>query len=52
MDIRDPANVAAALDACETKFGLPAVVINNAAGNFISVRSGMPEAHYIIMWTV
>ncbi|XP_064109104.1 2,4-dienoyl-CoA reductase [(3E)-enoyl-CoA-producing], mitochondrial-like isoform X1 [Macrobrachium nipponense] len=36
MDIRDPAAVASAFDACESKFGLPSVVINNAAGNFIS----------------
>ncbi|KAG0711597.1 2,4-dienoyl-CoA reductase, mitochondrial [Chionoecetes opilio] len=36
MDIRDPSAVAAALDACETKFGLPSIIINNAAGNFIS----------------
>ncbi|KAK4316050.1 hypothetical protein Pmani_012755 [Petrolisthes manimaculis] len=36
MDIRDPTNVAAALDTCEAKFGLPSIIINNAAGNFIS----------------
>ncbi|KAK8401423.1 hypothetical protein O3P69_002890 [Scylla paramamosain] len=36
MDIRDPSAVAAALDACEAKFGLPTIIINNAAGNFIS----------------
>lgn len=36
MDVRDPASVKAAVDACEQKFGLPNIVVNNAAGNFIS----------------
>ncbi|XP_071517976.1 2,4-dienoyl-CoA reductase [(3E)-enoyl-CoA-producing], mitochondrial-like [Panulirus ornatus] len=36
MDVRDPAAVAAAFDSCEAKFGLPNIIINNAAGNFIS----------------
>lgn len=36
MDIRDPSAVAAAFDSCESKFGLPSIVVNNAAGNFIS----------------
>lgn len=36
MDIRDPAAVSTAFDACEAKFGLPNIIINNAAGNFIS----------------
>ena len=35
-DVRDVSAIKAALDACEAKFGLPTVVINNAAGNFIS----------------
>lgn len=33
-DIRDPAAVAAAFDAAEKAFGLPAVLVNNAAANF------------------
>lgn len=37
LDIRDPSGVSAALDVCEAKFGLPNIIINNAAGNFISV---------------
>lgn len=37
MDVRNPDAVKAAFDACEAKFGLPSIVINNAAGNFISV---------------
>lgn len=37
MDVRNPDAVKAAFDACEAKFGLPNIVINNAAGNFISV---------------
>jgi len=35
-DVRDPDSVKAAVDACVSKVGLPTVVINNAAGNFIS----------------
>jgi len=35
-DIRDPAAVAAAVDACVSAFGTPDVVVNNAAGNFVS----------------
>merc|ERR1711997_1447983 len=35
-DIRDPAAIKSAVDACETEFGLPHVVVHNAAGNFIS----------------
>ena len=33
-DIRDPASVAAAFDAAEAAFGLPEVLVNNAAANF------------------
>ncbi len=33
-DIRDPAQVAAAFDAAEQRFGLPDVLVNNAAANF------------------
>lgn len=35
-DVRDPESVKAAADRCEQEFGLPDIVINNAAGNFIS----------------
>ncbi|KAG7336235.1 hypothetical protein KOW79_000928 [Hemibagrus wyckioides] len=35
-DVRDPASVKAAVDKLVTDVGLPDVVINNAAGNFIS----------------
>lgn len=42
MDIRDPSAVATAFDACEAKFGLPNIIINNAAGNFISVSHTLP----------
>ncbi|XP_064460420.1 2,4-dienoyl-CoA reductase [(3E)-enoyl-CoA-producing], mitochondrial-like [Ornithodoros turicata] len=35
-DVRDPAAIAAAVDRCEQELGLPNIVINNAAGNFIS----------------
>ena len=37
IDVRDPDTIKAAFDACEEKFGLPTIIINNAAGNFISV---------------
>lgn len=36
VDVRKPETVCAALDACQEAFGVPQVVINNAAGNFIS----------------
>ncbi|XP_037568274.1 2,4-dienoyl-CoA reductase [(3E)-enoyl-CoA-producing], mitochondrial-like [Dermacentor silvarum] len=35
-DVRDPSAVAAAVDRCRDELGLPDIVINNAAGNFIS----------------
>ncbi|CAN7986149.1 unnamed protein product [Ixodes pacificus] len=35
-DVRDPEAVAAAVDRCEKELGLPDMVVNNAAGNFIS----------------
>ncbi|XP_048576396.1 2,4-dienoyl-CoA reductase [(3E)-enoyl-CoA-producing], mitochondrial [Nematostella vectensis] len=35
-DVRDPEQVKAAVDECVAKSGLPDIVINNAAGNFIS----------------
>jgi len=35
-DIRDPAAIKSAVDACVSEFGLPNVVVHNAAGNFIS----------------
>ena len=35
-DVRDAAAVAAALDVVEKAVGLPDIVINNAAGNFVS----------------
>ncbi|KAK8770865.1 hypothetical protein V5799_025889 [Amblyomma americanum] len=35
-DVRDPAAVAAAVDRCVSELGLPDIVVNNAAGNFIS----------------
>lgn len=36
MDVRDPVAVAKAVDECVKTFHLPHIVINNAAGNFIS----------------
>ena len=33
-DIRDPELIAAVFDAAETRFGLPSVLVNNAAANF------------------
>jgi len=33
-DIRDAEQIAAAFDAAETRFGLPGVLVNNAAANF------------------
>ena len=36
MDVRDPEAIKNAVDKCVGKFGLPDIVINNTAGNFIS----------------
>ena len=36
MDVRDPSSVENAFDEAERRFALPTVIINNAAGNFIS----------------
>ena len=35
-DVRDPSAIKTAVDTCVQEFGLPNIVINNAAGNFIS----------------
>jgi len=35
-DVRNPEAVKTAVDECVAAFGLPNIVINNAAGNFIS----------------
>ncbi|KAH6932510.1 hypothetical protein HPB50_006492 [Hyalomma asiaticum] len=35
-DVRDPSAVATAVDRCVDELGLPDIVVNNAAGNFIS----------------
>lgn len=35
-DVRDPVAIKAAVDECVSELGLPSVIINNAAGNFIS----------------
>ena len=35
-DVRDPEAIKKAVDTCVTEFGIPQVVISNAAGNFIS----------------
>lgn len=35
-DVRKPDAVKAMVDRCEEELGLPHVVINNAAGNFVS----------------
>merc|ERR1712029_1218818 len=35
-DVRDPEAIRKAVDSCVEEFGIPNVVVNNAAGNFIS----------------
>ena len=35
-DVRDPNAIKTTVDICEKELGLPSVVVNNAAGNFIS----------------
>lgn len=36
VDIRDPEAVRSAIDKVEKELGLPTLIVNNAAGNFIS----------------
>ena len=36
MDVRNPDSIKEAVDAIEAQIGLPSIVVNNAAGNFIS----------------
>ncbi|CAG0890815.1 unnamed protein product [Darwinula stevensoni] len=36
MDVRDPSSVENAFNEAERRFSLPTIIINNAAGNFIS----------------
>lgn len=35
-DIRDPQAVKSAIDIVEKELGLPTIIVNNAAGNFVS----------------
>lgn len=35
-DVRDPAAVKDAVDKVEKELGLPTIIVNNAAGNFVS----------------
>lgn len=35
-DVRDPIAVRAVVDRCVSEVGLPNIIVNNAAGNFIS----------------
>ena len=35
-DVREPRQVQEAVSACVGEFGLPSIVINNAAGNFVA----------------
>ena len=36
VDVRDAASVKQAVDQCENQLGLPNIIVNNAAGNFIA----------------
>lgn len=40
-DIREPDSIAAAFDAAEERFGLPGVLVNNAAANFPATAEDM-----------
>ena len=40
-DIREPDSIAAAFDAAEAEFGLPGVLVNNAAANFPATAEDM-----------
>lgn len=35
-DVRDPSAISEAISVCERELGLPNIIVNNAAGNFIS----------------
>lgn len=49
-DVRDPSAISAAVDECINVFGLPNVIINNAAGNFISPTERLsPNAWKTVM---
>ena len=53
MDVRDGAAVVQALDAVEANVGVPGVVVNNAAGNFIAPSDRLsPNAFFTIVDTV
>ncbi|KAH8044954.1 hypothetical protein JL722_14435 [Aureococcus anophagefferens] len=53
MDVRDGAAVVRALDAVEANVGVPGVVVNNAAGNFIAPSDRLsPNAFFTIVDTV
>src|SRR5262249_19445529 len=44
-DIRDPEQIASAFDAAEQAFGLPTVLVNNAAANFpVTAEDMSPNA--------
>nr|KAI8763306.1 2-4-dienoyl-CoA reductase; mitochondrial [Biomphalaria glabrata] len=36
LDVRDPAAIKSVFDSIESKYGLPDMIVNNAAGNFIT----------------
>ena len=49
-DVRDPTAVRSAIDSCVSDVGLPTIVINNAAGNFISPAQRLsPNAFKVIV---
>ena len=51
LDIRDPQAVAEVVDQIEAKLGLPTVVVNNAAGNFISPTERKVLATFFLLWS-
>ena len=50
LDVRDPAAIKSVFDDIETNHGLPDLIVNNAAGNFISPSERLsPNAFAVVI---
>lgn len=47
MDVRDEQSVKACIDRAVEEIELPTIVVNNAAGNFISPFEGYPQTRSV-----
>lgn len=48
--MKNPEEVKQAADECEKKLGLPSIIINNAAGNFISPSEKLSPNAVRVSW--